>query len=65
MTEDNIIRKPRYPHFKGDGVAVWVNRDKNNKQYLSIRILNKLDVVAFRNAPRDRKPEPGEVDYEE
>ena len=38
---------PSRPTYKGDGVAVWVRKDKNGKEYLSIKILNSITVVAF------------------
>jgi hypothetical protein len=31
--------KGRAPDFSGDGVAVWVNVDKNNNKYLSVKVL--------------------------
>ena len=37
----------RRPDFKGDGVAVWVNLDKNGNKYLAIKILGGLTVRAF------------------
>ena len=42
------------PDFKGDGVAVWVNTDKNGKQYLSIKLLGELKVIAFKNEPKPK-----------
>jgi len=40
------------PDFKGDGVAVWINQDKNGKSYLSIKVLNLIKLNAFANEPR-------------
>lgn len=41
------------PHFRGDGVAVWVNKDKNGKPYLNIHLLNNsIKVVAFEYVPK-------------
>ena len=43
------------PDFKGDGVAVWINTDRNGAQYLSIQLLGKngFKVVAFKNTPKE------------
>jgi len=38
----------RTPDYKGDGVAVWVNNDKNGNQYLAIKILGSITLAAFR-----------------
>lgn len=35
------------PKYKGDGVAVWENTDKNGNPYLSIKILGSVIVKAF------------------
>jgi len=43
------------PDYKSqDGVAVWVNKDKNGQQYLSIQILGKngIKVNAFKYEPK-------------
>ncbi len=47
MVEKNIDFVPTRPTYKGDGVAVWVRKDKNGKEYLSIKILNSITVAAF------------------
>lgn len=39
----------RKPDFKADGVAVWVNTDKNGNDYLSIKITGHERIVAFKN----------------
>ena len=50
MTEEN---KPgKSPDYKGDGVAVWINTDKNKKKYLSIKVLNNPAVNAFKYEPK-------------
>ena len=41
---DNIKKQPQ---FSGDGVAVWINQDKNGNDYLSIKILNNPAIYAF------------------
>jgi len=48
--------KGREPDYKGDGVAVWINQDKNGNNYLSVKILNSIRVNAFRNEPKQLKP---------
>jgi len=45
----------RPPEFKGEGIAVWVNYDKNRKQYLNVKILGDIILKAWKNEP---KPEP-------
>lgn len=47
------------PDYKGDGVCVWINQDRNGKVYLSIQILGKhgLKLVAFKNEPREKPKE--------
>ena len=46
--------KPRKPDFKGDGVAVWVNRDKHGEDYLAIKIaIGKLGVTVNAFKPKD------------
>lgn len=47
-TEEIIEEKSaNQPSYKGDGVAVWVNTDKNGNEYLSIKLLNSINVAAF------------------
>lgn len=45
QTEDKSAG--RRPDYSGDGVAVWVNTDKNGNAYLAIKILNSFTVRAF------------------
>lgn len=40
------------PDYKGEGVAVWLKKDKNGKQYLSICVLGKINLVAFKYEPK-------------
>ena len=37
------------PDFKGEGVAVWVNTDKNGNEYLSIKVVGHEKILAFQN----------------
>jgi len=50
------------PKFKGDGVAVWVNKDKNGNPYLRICLLGSVWVSAFKNEPKPREKEVGVED---
>ena len=54
---ENEKPKGTPPEFKGEGVAVWVNKDKNGKKYLSIQLLgrNGMKVNAFKYEPKDCK----------
>jgi hypothetical protein len=45
--------KGKSPEFKGDGVAVWVNKDKNGNKYLSIRLVGHNPVNAFLNEKKE------------
>ena len=53
--------EPRKPNFKGEGIAVWVNKDKNNQQYLSVKILGNINLKAWKNVP---KPKPVQTSEE-
>ena len=48
----------RQPDFVGNGLAVWVNLNKNGEKYLSIILLNSINLKAFKNKP---KPEIEDV----
>ena len=41
----------RGPDFVGDGIAAWINQDKNGKDYLSVKLFGQIRVACF-------KPEP-------
>lgn len=42
------------PAFKGNGVAVWINKTKEGEDYLSINMLDgSIRVNAFRYEPRE------------
>lgn len=65
---DSIVRgaiehekqfEARKPDYKSDGVAVWIELDKNNNKYLNIHILGGqkkggLTLVAFENTREDQ-----------
>lgn len=48
----------RQPDFKGEGIAIWINLDKNGQKYLTAEILGNIRLNAFRNIP---KVEPSEM----
>lgn len=52
MTEEK-----HYPQYKGDGIAVWVNEDKNGEPYLSVSVLGNKAINCFKYEPKP-KPEP-------
>lgn len=47
--------KGKQPNYRGDGVAVWINKDKNGKDYLSIKLLGSIIVKAFKNDPKPKE----------
>lgn len=49
MTDDK-----HYPKYKGDGVAVWVNTDKNGEPYLSVSILGGKAINCFKYEPKPK-----------
>lgn len=54
MTE----QKGRQPDFKSDGCAIWINKDKNAKTYLAVRMVGHNVVNVFKNEPKqEAKPE--------
>ena len=46
--EEVEVKKGTAPTYKGDGVSVWVNTDKNGKQYLAIQVLKNKPIHAFK-----------------
>ena len=44
--------KKNYPAYKGEGVAVWINIDKNGKKYLTIKVLGNITLNAFKYEPK-------------
>lgn len=43
------MEKGNKPDFKSDGIAVWVNEDKNGKPYLSVKIVGHNAMNVFKN----------------
>jgi len=48
MTEET----KNYPAYKGDGVAIWKNTDKNGNTYLSVSVLGGKAVNCFKFEPK-------------
>ena len=40
---------PRPPDFKGDGIAVWINKRPNGMEYLNIQIVGHRTIYANKN----------------
>ena len=56
------MNEGKKPDFAASGVAVWVNRTQEGKQYLTIKILDSIVVRAFKNEPRPKpQHEPGDI----
>lgn len=51
MDELTDKRVGRVPDFKGEGIAIWKNIDKNGKLYLTAVILGNIRLNAFRYEP--------------
>jgi len=50
-TNETFEAKP--PEYAGDGVAVWINKDKNGNNYLVIKIVGHLKLTAFANIKKE------------
>ena len=55
-----LLKKGDRPAYKGDGIAVWINKDKNGNEYLSCKILGSFTVNAFENIDKKDKIEEKE-----
>ena len=51
------MAKGEYPAYKGDGVAVWLKKDKNGKTFLSMTILGSVHLNAFKYEPKKQEKE--------
>ena len=50
MTEE---KKGKRPDYKGDGIAVWVNKTKEGKTFLNVSLLGgAIRLPAWKNEPR-------------
>ena len=47
---ENFSAKP--PEYKGDGIAIWINTDKNGQKFLSVKILGSITINCFKNEPK-------------
>lgn len=47
MTEQTN-KKGRAPDFKGEGVAVWVNKSISGKIYMNIVVLDSIKLTAWK-----------------
>jgi len=36
------------PKYKGDGVSIWTDKDKNGETYLKVKVLNGKPVNCFK-----------------
>lgn len=54
-TEAVDTNPPKRPDWKADGVAVWVNQDKNGAYYLAIRIVGHTTIYARENKQEEQK----------
>ena len=45
----------RQPDFRGDGVAVWIGETKEGKKMLTIKVLNSINLKAFKNEPKQQE----------
>ena len=41
--------KGKKPNYTADGVAVWINKDKNNEEYIAIKMTGHNTIYAFKN----------------
>ena len=39
--------QPSQPDYNGSGVAIWKARDKNNKEFMKVKILGNCIVNCF------------------
>lgn len=51
--------KGRQPDFRSDGCAIWINEDRNGKQYLSVKVVGHNSINVFKHEP---KQEPVRID---
>jgi sensor domain CHASE-containing protein len=44
---EEIQMTKKKPSFRGDGIAIWENKDKNKNPYLTVQLLGSIRVNAF------------------
>lgn len=52
---------PKAPDYKGDGVAIWKDTDKNGQIYLKVKVLNMKPVNCFKYEPKPKEAQQQEV----
>lgn len=58
--------KGRAPDYSGDGIAVWVNKDKNGKTYLSVSKPEwSKNLALFKVEPKKEQKIVKEAGYNE
>ena len=57
MELDQSKKPGSSPDYKGDGVAIWVNLDKNGKQFLSVKLAGHNPVNAWKHEPKQQQQE--------
>ncbi len=46
--------KPKAPDYKGNGVDIWRDTDKNGDIYLRVSVLGSKVVCCFKNVPKQQ-----------
>ena len=59
MVDDN--KNGKRPDYKSDGVAIWINKTKDNETYLSVKMVGHNAVNVFKNTPKEDKPKVEEI----
>lgn len=55
-------KKGSPPNYKNGSVAIWVNKDKNGKTYLSVCLFDQIYINCFKyEAPKTEKPNPEDI----
>jgi hypothetical protein len=39
--------EPTTPDYSGDGIAIWKAKDKNNKEFLKVKVLGGNSINCF------------------
>ena len=53
--ENETKKTGTMPKFKGDGVAVWINKTKDKEEpYLSIKVVGHTTINAFLYTPKEK-----------
>ena len=51
-TELSGVSPKNHPAFKGNGITVWSNTDKNGNEYLNVQMVGHNDVPAWKFVPK-------------